>query len=153
MQEFDLQCPSGPARIALIASRFNQFVTDQLVAGAHDALTRHGVAEEDILLAWVPGAIELPLAADRVLDGGIADAVIALGAIIRGGTPHFEYVAAECSRGLSTVALKHGSPVIFGVLTTDSVEQALKRAATDGGNKGFDCAMTALHMLGLLERL
>ena len=153
MKEFKLQLPSGPARIALLASRFNRFVTDQLVAGAHDALTRHGVAEEDILLAWVPGAVELPPAADRILKRGRADAVIALGAVIRGATPHFEYIADVCSRGLSRVALKHGSPVVFGVLTTDTVEQALERAATDQGNKGFDCAMTALHMLGLFERL
>ena len=153
MKEYTLQCPSGAARIALVASRFNHFVTDQLVAGAHDALTRHGVNEEDIVLAWVPGAIELPLAADRMLGSGVADAVIALGAVIRGETPHFDYVSRECSRGLSTVALKHGSPVVFGVLTTDTVEQALERAGTDKGNKGFDCAMTALHMLGLLERL
>ena len=153
MKEFELQLPSGAVRIALVASRFNRFVTDQLVAGAHDALTRHGVAEEDILLAWVPGAVELPLAADRMLKRGTADAVIALGAVIRGATPHFEYIASECARGLSRVALKHGSPVVFGVLTTDSVEQALERAATDEGNKGFDYAMTALHMLGLLEQL
>jgi 6,7-dimethyl-8-ribityllumazine synthase len=153
MKEYRLQTPSGPVRVALVASCFNQFVTDQLVAGAQDALLRQGIAEEDILLAWVPGAYELPLAADRILEKGQADAVVALGAVIRGGTAHFDYVAGECARGLSSVGLKHGRPVIFGVLTTDTIEQALERAGTDEGNKGFDCAMAALHMLGLSEQV
>ncbi len=153
MKEFDLKIPSKPVRIALIAGRFNQFVTDELLAGAFDGLGRHGVKAENTSLYWVPGAFELPLAADRILDAGKFDAVIALGAVIRGATAHFEYVAGECSRGLSEVALKHGKPVIFGVLTTDTIEQAMERASTDRGNKGFDCAMAALHMLGLFEAL
>ena len=153
MKEHGLQISRGPCRIALVASQFNQYVTDQLVAGAHDALRRHGVEEENILLAWVPGAFELPLAADRILGAGKADAVVALGAVIRGGTAHFDYVAGECARGLSRVGLNHGRPVIFGVLTTDTIEQALERAGTDEGNKGFDCAVAALQMLGLLEEL
>ena len=153
MKEYGLQLPTRPVRIALVASSFNQFVTDQLLAGAQDALRRNGVMAEDILLVWVPGAFELPFAADRVLEADMADAVIALGAVIRGGTAHFEYVAGECARGLTEVARKHARPVIFGVLTTDTVEQALERAATDEGNKGFDCAMAALHMLGLQEQL
>lgn len=136
-----------------MAACFNQFVTDQLVEGAKDALRRNDVPDEDVVLVWVPGAYELPLAADRLLETGQADAVIALGAVIRGGTAHFDYVAGECARGLTEVGLKHGQPVIFGVLTTDTVEQALERAATDEGNKGFDCAMAALHMLGLAEQL
>lgn len=153
MKEYGLQICPGTSRIALVASRFNQFVTDQLLAGARDALQRKGVDEENILLVWVPGAYELPLAADLVLKAGKADAVIALGAVIRGGTAHFEYVAGECARGLSEVGLKHGRPVIFGVLTTDTVEQALERAGTEEGNKGFDCAVAALHMLELTGQL
>ncbi len=153
MKEFGLQAPSVPPRIALVAGRFNQFVTDELIAGARDALQRQAVDKQNVELYWVPGAFELPLAADRIFDAGKADAVIALGAVIRGGTAHFEYVAGECARGLSQVALKYGRPVIFGVLTTETIEQAMERAGTDAGNKGFDCAMAALHMLGLLEQL
>jgi 6,7-dimethyl-8-ribityllumazine synthase len=139
--------------VALVASEFNRFVTEQLVAGARAGLAEHGLDGGEALLAWVPGAFELPLAADRVLAAGKADAVIALGAVIRGETAHFDYVAGECSRGLARVSLKHGRPVIFGVLTTDSVEQALARASADQGNKGYDCALAALHMLGLIESL
>jgi 6,7-dimethyl-8-ribityllumazine synthase len=153
MKTLALSTPGAGTRIALVAAHFNQFVTDELVAGALDALRRNGIDGDDVLLAWVPGAFELPLAADRILAAGRADAVVALGAVIRGGTAHFDYVAGECARGLTKVGLKHGRPVIFGVLTTDTVEQALERARTDEGNKGFDCAMAALHMLGLLENL
>lgn len=153
MKEIQPCLPSETVRVALVAGSFNRFVTEQLVEGALDALRRSGVDGDQVLLAWVPGAFEMPLAADRILTGDKADAVIALGAVIRGGTPHFDYVAGECARGLSEVGLKHGLPVIFGVLTTDTVEQALERAATDEGNKGFDCAMAALHMLGLAEQL
>lgn len=153
MPEIELRLPAQPARVVLVASEFNRFVTEQLVAGARAGLAEHGLDTGEMLLAWVPGAFELPLAADRVLAAGKADAVIALGAVIRGETAHFDYVAGECSRGLAQVALKHGRPVIFGVLTTDSVEQALARASVDQGNKGYDCALAALHMLGLIERL
>ncbi len=153
MREIKLQLPSSSVRLGLIAGRFNQFVTDELIAGALDACKRNGVDENNVTLIWVPGAFEIPLAADRMLDSGKADAVIGLGAVIRGGTAHFEYVAGECARGLNKVGLKHGKPAIFGVLTTDTIEQAMERAATDEGNKGFDCAMAALHMLGLQEQL
>lgn len=153
MTEFDLGFPSSTPRIALIAGQFNRFVSDELIQGAMDALQRHGLDKNTVSLYWVPGAFELPLAADRILSSGRADAVLALGAVIRGGTAHFEYVAGECARGLSNVALKHGKPVIFGVLTTDTIEQAMERAAVNEGNKGFDCAMAALHMLGLIEKL
>ena len=153
MKEMGPKTPDKPVRIGLAAACFNQFVTDQLLEGAKDALRRHGIAEQNIVLAWVPGAFELPLASDRLLASGEVDAVIALGAVIRGGTAHFDYVAGECARGLTDVGLKHGKPVIFGVLTTETVEQALERAATDEGNKGFDCSMAALHMLGLEEQL
>jgi 6,7-dimethyl-8-ribityllumazine synthase len=151
-KELGLCIPDRPLRIAILASEFNRFVTEQLVAGARAGLEQHGVAPDSVLLAWVPGAFELPLAADRVLAGGKADAVIALGAVIRGETAHFDYVAGECSRGLAQVSLEHGAPVIFGVLTTDTVDQALARAAVDRGNRGFDCAVAALHMLGLLDQ-
>ena len=151
--EISLQAPKRQPRIGIVAAQFNHFITEQLIEGALDALRRHGVATDRVTLAWVPGAFELPLAAERLLATGEADAVIALGAVIRGGTPHFDYVAGECARGLSRVGLDSGKPVIFGVLTTDTVEQAMARAGVADGNKGFDAAVAALHMLGLLERL
>lgn len=153
IEQFELKTPERPVRIAIVASEFNRFVTEQLVMGAREALAAHGVPDKHILLAWVPGAYELPLAADRLLESGRAEAVIALGAVIRGETAHFDYVAGECSRGLARVSLDRGAPVIFGVLTTDTVEQALARASVDQGNKGYDCATAVLHMLGLLDRL
>ncbi len=132
--------------IAIVASRFNRFIVDQLVEGATDALKRRGIDEDRLLLVWVPGAFELPLLADQLASSGRFDAVIALGAVIRGGTPHFDYVAGECARGLTRVALDNGLPVTFGVLTTDTVEQALERAGAGEGNKGYDVAMTAIEM-------
>jgi len=138
-------------RIAVVASRFNRFIVDQLVEGARDALNRRGVTPEHQLLVWVPGAFELPLMAGQLAASGRFDAVIALGAVIRGGTPHFEYVAGSCADGLGRVALDHRLPVIFGVLTTDDVEQALERAGTGEGNKGFDAATTALEMIDTLQ--
>jgi 6,7-dimethyl-8-ribityllumazine synthase len=152
MRELDLQIPQTPVRVGVAAARFNRFITDQLLEGALDAFRRHGIAEEQVTLAWVPGAFELPLAASRLLEAG-CDAVVALGAVIRGGTPHFDFVAGECARGLARLNLDAGKPVIFGVLTTDTVEQALERAAVTEGNKGFDVAVAALHMLSLAERL
>jgi 6,7-dimethyl-8-ribityllumazine synthase len=140
-------------RIAIVASRFNRFIVDQLVEGARDALQRRGVDASRQLLVWVPGAFELPLLADRLAGSGDFDAVIALGAVIRGGTPHFDYVAGCCADGLSRVALDHGIPVAFGVLTTDDIEQALERAGTGEGNKGFDAAVTALEMADTLRAL
>jgi len=142
----------GP-RIGIVASRFNQFIVDQLVTGARDALSRHGVAEPNQELVWGAGAFELPLLADRLARTRRFDAIIALGAVIRGGTPHFEYVAGECARGIGRVALDHGLPVTFGVLTTDSIEQALERAGTGEGNKGFDAAVTAIDMVRTLREL
>jgi 6,7-dimethyl-8-ribityllumazine synthase len=142
---------SPDPRIAVIASRFNRFIVDQLVAGADDALERRGIAAAGRTLVWVPGAFELPLVASRLAASGRYDAIIALGAVIRGGTPHFDYVAGTCADGLARVALDHGLPVVFGVLTTDDVEQALERAGTGEGNKGFDAAMTALDMIETLH--
>ena len=138
-------------RIGVVASRFNRFIVDQLVDGVRDALERRGVEPGQQSLVWVPGAFELPLAAARLAASGRFDAVIALGAVIRGGTPHFEYVAGSCADGLGRVALDHDVPVVFGVLTTDDVEQALERAGTGEGNKGFDAAMTALEMIDTLQ--
>lgn len=152
MKEITLDVPTRPLRIAIAAARFNQFITDQLLAGALDAFARHGVADDAVTLAWVPGAYELPFAADRLLVTDRYDAVLALGAVIRGGTPHFDYVAGECSRGLLDVGLARGRPVLFGVLTTDTVEQALERAAVDQGNKGFDVAVAALNMIHLSDQ-
>lgn len=151
--EFKLQLPLNHCRIALVAAEFNRFITAQLLEGALQGLAGHGIDEQDIGVYWVPGAFELPLAADRLLSANKADAVIALGAVIRGETAHFDYVAGECARGINEVGLKHGKPVIFGVLTTESVEQAQARAAGDQGNKGYDCAMAALNMLALSEQI
>lgn len=145
--------PGRSIRIGLVASSFNQFIVDQLVLGACDALTRHGIAESERVLVWVPGAFELPLLADQMARSGHFNAIIALGAVIRGGTPHFEYVAGECARGLSRVALDHRIPVSFGVLTTDTIEQALERAGSGQGNKGFDAAVTAIEMIEIQQAL
>ncbi len=141
------------ARFVLIASRFNAFVVDALVEGAVDALLRHGVAKDRISLIKVPGAWELPLAAKQVAAAGEADAILALGAVIRGGTPHFDFVAGEASGGLARVQSESGIPVAFGLLTTDTIEQAIERSGTKAGNKGADAAMTALEMVSLCRRL
>ena len=153
MNEVRLEMPKRDCNIAIVASEFNHFIVQQLVDGALDALGRNGVPDSNITLAWVPGAFELPLAADVQAASGRYDAVIALGAVIRGGTPHFDYVAGEASRGLARVGLEHEMPVIFGVLTTDTVDQALERAGSGDGNKGFDTAVAALQMIALLDRI
>ncbi len=136
-------------RVGIVVSRFNSFITEHLVAGAEDALKRHGIADEKITVIWVPGAFEIPLVAKKAAESGKYDAVICLGAVIRGSTPHFDYVAAEVSKGVATVGMATGVPVIFGVLTTDNIEQAIERAGTKAGNKGWDAAMTALEMADL----
>jgi 6,7-dimethyl-8-ribityllumazine synthase len=140
-------------RIAVVVARFNQAVTDALLAGALDALARHGVADDSIHLARVPGAFELPLCAQRLAGTGRYDAIVCLGAVVRGDTPHFDYVAGEAARGLGEVALRHDIPVAFGVLTTDDMGQALARAGGGHGNKGFDAALTALEMVALLRAI
>lgn len=144
---------AADARYTLIASRFNAFVVDALVEGAVDTLRRHGVPADRITLVKVPGAWELPLAARRVAAGGSADAVIVLGAVIRGGTPHFDYVAGQAASGLAAAQMETGVPVAFGLLTTDTIEQAVERSGTKAGNKGADAAMTALEMVSLCRRL
>ena len=139
-------------KVAIVASRFNGFITERLVEGALDALRRHGVQEKDITLVKVPGSFELPLAARRASAGKV-DAVIALGALIRGGTPHFDYLSAEVTKGIAQVTLDSGVPVSFGVLTTDTLEQAIERAGTKAGNKGFEAALSAIEMAKLLRQM
>ena len=153
MNELELQIPTSECRIAIVAAEFNHFIVSQLVDGALDAFRRHGVNESNVTLAWVPGAFELPMTADVMAASKKYDAILVLGAVIRGGTPHFDYVAGECASGIAQVGLKHSLPVIFGVLTTDDIDQALERAGAGEGNKGFDTAMAALQMISLLERL
>ena len=140
-------------RVAIIASRFNSFITDRLVDGAIDCLIRHGAVDDDILIIKTPGAFELPLAAKLAAERVDVDAVIAVGAVIRGSTPHFDYVAAEMSKGLAHVGLDSNKPIAFGVLTTDSIEQAVERAGSKAGNKGFDAALTAIEMVNLQKAL
>ncbi len=140
-------------RYALVVGRFNAFVVESLVDGALDILTRHGIADEDIVVVRVPGAYEMPLAVKRVAETGNYDAIIALGAVIRGGTPHFDFVAGEASSGLGAVSLETDIPVAFGVLTVDSIEQAIERSGTKAGNKGAEAAITALEMVSLFKKL
>jgi 6,7-dimethyl-8-ribityllumazine synthase len=141
------------ARFGLVAGRFNSFIVDNLLAGALDTLKRHGIAEENITVVRVPGAYEIPLVAQRLAASNKYDALIAVGAVIRGGTPHFEYVAGECAKGLAQVMMHHDVPVGFGVLTVDTIEQAIERAGTKAGNKGAEAAMSALEMVSLLRQL
>ncbi len=141
------------ARFAIVAGRFNSFIVEHLVNGAVDALLRHGATEQDIDIVYAPGAYELPLVAQRIAAGKRYNAIIAVGAVIRGSTPHFDYVAGECSKGLAGVAMQHNLPVAFGVLTVDTIEQAIERAGTKAGNKGVDAAMTAIEMINLLQQI
>ena len=140
-------------KFGLVVSRFNEFICSKLLGGAMDALRRHGVSEEDITVAWAPGSYEIPLVAKKMAESNKYDAVIALGCVIRGATPHFEYVAAEASKGVAQVMLESGTPVMFGILTTDTIEQAVERAGTKSGNKGADAAAAAIEMVNLLEQI
>jgi 6,7-dimethyl-8-ribityllumazine synthase len=144
---------SENVKYGIVAGRFNEFIVSKLVSGALDALKRHGAADEDVEIAWVPGAFEIPLAAQKMAESGKYDAVITLGAVIRGATPHFEYVSGEVTKGVAAIGLKTGVPVIFGVLTTDSIEQAIERAGTKAGNKGWEAAATAIEMANLFKQL
>lgn len=152
MKTFEGQLVAENLKIGIVAARFNEFITNKLLEGALDALHRHGVQDGDIELAWVPGAFEIPLVAQKLAQSKKYDAVICLGAVIRGATPHFDYVAAEVSKGVAHTALQTGVPVIFGVLTTDNIEQAIERAGTKAGNKGFDAAVTAIETANLLRQ-
>jgi len=140
-------------RFGIVASRFNDLITRRLVSGALDVLARHGAAEEKIEIAWVPGAFELPVAAQRLAESGRYDAVICLGAVIRGATPHFDYVASEAAKGIAQASLRTGMPVIYGVVTADTIEQAVERAGTKAGNRGADAARSAIEMANLMRSL
>ena len=140
-------------KIGIVAARFNEFIVSKLIGGAQDALVRHGVADDDITLAWVPGAFEIPLVAKTMAESGKYDAIIALGTVIRGATSHYDYVCTEVSKGIAQASLSSGVPVMFGILTTDNIEQAIERAGTKAGNKGYDCALGALEMSDLMKNL
>ncbi len=151
MKTFEGKLVSENIRIGIVAARFNEFITSKLLNGAIDALTRHEVKEEDIELAWVPGAFEIPLLAAKMAKSGRYDAIICLGAVIRGSTTHYDYVCSEVSKGIANVSLSNDIPVMFGVLTTENIEQAIERAGTKAGNKGFDCAVGAIEMVNLIR--
>lgn len=140
-------------KFAVAASRFNEFIVNKLVSGAEDAFIRHGVEGNDISLVWVPGAFEIPLMAKKLAESGKYDAVVCVGAVIRGATSHYDYVCSEVSKGIASVALSTGVPVIFGIVTTENIEQAVERAGTKAGNKGFDAAVSAIEMANLLEEI
>lgn len=153
MTTFEGKIVSNDIKVAIVASRFNEFITAKLLSGAMDGLVRHDVREEDVDVAWVPGAFEIPLIAKKLAECGRYDAVICLGAVIRGATSHYDYVCAEVSKGIAQVSLATGVPVLFGVLTTDTIEQAVERAGTKAGNKGFDCATSAIEMVNLIRAI
>ena len=153
MKRFEGKLVSENIRVGVVCARFNDFIVSRLLAGCEDTLLRHGVREEDIAVAWVPGAFEIPLIASKLAKSGKYDAVIALGAVIRGSTSHYDYVCSEVSKGVAQVALNSDIPVMFGVLTTDTIEQAVERAGTKAGNKGSECAQGAIEMVNLIREL
>lgn len=153
MNTFEGKLVSHNMKIGIVAARFNEFIVSKLIAGATDALTRHEVKEENIDLAWVPGAFEIPLIAKKLADSGKYDAVICLGAVIRGATSHYDYVCNEVSKGIAQISLNSGIPVLFGVVTTENIEQAIERAGTKAGNKGYDSAMAAIEMVNLIKHI
>lgn len=140
-------------RVGIVTARFNEFITSKLLSGAMDGLLRHDVSEDDIHVAWVPGAFEIPLVASKMAKSGKYDAIICLGAVIRGTTSHYDYVCNEVSKGVASVSLETGIPVMFGILTTENIEQAIERAGTKAGNKGYDCALGAIEMVNLLREI
>jgi 6,7-dimethyl-8-ribityllumazine synthase len=153
MKTFEGKLVSEEIKIGIVASRFNEFITAKLLSGAIDGLLRHDVDEENISVAWVPGAFEIPLIAKKMAKSGKYDAVICLGAVIRGATSHYDYVCNEVSKGIAAVSLETGIPVLFGVVTTENIEQAIERAGTKSGNKGYDCALSAIEMVNLIHQL
>ena len=153
MKIYEGKLISQGIKIGIVAARFNEFIVAKLLSGCQDGLLRHGVRDEDIAVAWVPGAFEIPLAAQAMAKSGNYDAVIALGAVIRGSTSHYDYVCAEVSKGVAQAALSTGVPVLFGVLTTDTIEQAIERAGTKAGNKGAECAQGAIEMVNLFRAM
>ena len=153
MKTFEGKLVSQDIKVGIVASRFNGFITAKLIEGALDALTRHEIPDDNIELAWVPGAFEIPLIASKMAETGKYDALICLGAVIRGSTTHYDYVCSEVTKGIGHVTLQSGIPVMFGVLTTENIEQAIERAGTKSGNKGFDCAVSAIEMVNLLREI
>ena len=153
MHTFEGHVVGGDIRIGIVAARFNEFIVGKLVAGALDGLKRHEVDEDRIDIAWVPGAFEIPLICQKMVKSGKYDAIIALGAVIRGSTTHYDYVCSEVSKGIANVALNADIPVMFGVLTTENIEQAIERAGSKAGNKGYDCALGALEMVNLIREI
>lgn len=144
---------SRDIKVGIVAARFNEFITSKLLSGAIDGLVRHDVKGEDVDVAWVPGAFEIPLVAQKMAESDRYDAVICLGAVIRGATSHYDLVCNECAKGVAQVGLKTGKPILFGVVTTDTIEQAIERAGTKAGNKGFDCAVSAIEMVNLINEI
>ena len=153
MKTFEGNLVSKDIRVGIVAARFNEFITSKLISGAMDGLVRHNVNEDNIHIAWVPGAFEIPLIASKIAKSGNYDAVICLGAVIRGATSHYDYVCNEVSKGMAAISLETGVPVMFGVVTTDNIEQAIERAGTKAGNKGYDCALGAIEMVNLLRSI
>lgn len=153
MKTFEGNFVSKDIRVGIVAARFNEFITSKLISGAMDGLVRHNVNEDNIHIAWVPGAFEIPLIASKMAKSGNYDAVICLGAVIRGATSHYDYVCNEVSKGIAAISLETGVPVMFGVVTTDNIEQAIERAGTKAGNKGYDCALGAIEMVNLLRSI
>ncbi|MDR2811831.1 MAG: 6,7-dimethyl-8-ribityllumazine synthase [Endomicrobium sp.] len=147
------QLKADGKKFAIVSSRFNEFITGKLISGAQDMLKRHGASDEDISVYWVPGAFEIPAVAKKIADSKKVDGIICLGCVIRGATPHFDYVAAEVSKGVSSVGLNGTVPIVFGVLTTESIEQAIERAGTKAGNKGADAAISAIEMVNLYSQI
>ena len=153
MKTFEGKLVSKGIKVGIVAARFNEFITAKLLEGAMDGLIRHNMDEKDIHVAWVPGAFEIPLIASKMAKSRKYDAVICLGAVIRGSTSHYDYVCSEVSKGIASVSLESGVPVMFGVLTTENIEQAIERAGTKAGNKGFDCAVGAIEMVNLIREM
>ena len=153
MKIYEGKLVSEQIKIGIVAARFNEFITSKLLAGAIDGLKRENVSEDDIEVAWVPGAFEIPLIASKMANSGRYDAVICLGAVIRGSTSHYDYVCSEVSKGIAQTSLSSGLPILFGVLTTDTIEQAIERSGTKAGNKGFECAQGAIEMVNLIRGL
>ena len=153
MNKFEGKLVSNGVKIGIVAARFNEFITGKLLSGAIDGLICHNVKEEEVDVAWVPGAFEIPLIAIKMAKSGRYDAVICLGAVIRGSTTHYDYVCNEVSKGVAHISLETGIPVIFGVLTTENIEQAIERAGTKAGNKGYDCALSAIEMINLINAI
>ena len=153
MKKIEGMIVANGAKIGIVAARFNEFIVSKLVSGAEDALLRHSVNPDDISVTWVPGAFEIPVVAKKMAMSGKYDAVICLGAVIRGATSHYDYICNEVSKGIASVSLESGIPVMFGVVTTENIEQAIERAGTKAGNKGYDCAMGALEMIDLMKQL